>query len=334
MIKKFGTGKVAAVSVLMTSAALMGMSFVGHFWVVLVLAIPLGLGAGTIDTALNNYVALNYRAHHMNWLHSFWGVGATGGPLIMSAFLVSRNWHGAYRTVSFALLGIAAVLFVSLPLWKKLGGTPAAEEHKAPVLRRELIRKPGAVFACLAFFTYCAAEYSTGLWASTYFVKVKGITPDIAASWASMFYLGITAGRFLSGFAAFKLSSRTLVRIGQCAILAGIMILIPFGGAAQIIGLLLIGIGCAPIFPSLLDETPGLFGADYSQGMMGLQFAGAYLGGTILAPLFGWISPFIGLGIWPVYLLMLFGALIFSTERTQWAVSKSRLREEAVRENA
>jgi fucose permease len=327
MIKKYGTGVVAAVSVLMTSMALLGMSFVGHFWVVLALAIPLGMGAGTIDTALNNYVALNYRAHHMNWLHSFWGIGATCGPLIMSVFLVSRNWHGAYRTISFTLLGIAAVLFASLPLWKKLNGTPAAEERKAPVPKRELIRRPGAVFACLAFFTYCAAEYTAGLWASSYFVKVKGIAPDIAASWASMYYLGITAGRVLSGFAALKLSSRALVRIGQCAILAGIAILIPFGGTAQIIGLLLIGVGCAPIFPSLLDETPRLFGADYSQGMMGLQFAGAYLGGTIMPPLFGWISPIIGLDIWPVYLLLLFGALIFSTECTQRAVYISKLKE-------
>lgn len=334
MIKKFGTGKVAAVSVLLTAVALMGMSFVGHFWVVLVLAIPLGLGAGTIDTALNNYVALNYRAHHMNWLHSFWGVGATGGPLIMSAFLVSRNWHGAYRTISFALFGIAAVLAVSLPLWRKAGGQLAAEENRLPVPRRVLIRKPGAIFACLAFFTYCAAEYSTGLWASSYFVKVKGIMPDVAASWASMYYLGITAGRLISGFAAFKLSSRTLVRIGQCAILAGVFVLIPFTGTAQIIGLLLIGVGCAPIFPSLLDETPGLFGAEYSQGMMGLQFAGAYLGGTLMPPLFGLLSPVIGLGIWPVFLLILFGALIFSTERTQWAVSKSRLKAADIQENA
>ncbi len=325
VIKRFGTGKVAAVSVFMTAAALMGISFSGHFWIVLALAVPLGLGAGTIDAGLNNFVALHYRAHHMNWLHCFWGVGATAGPMIMSLYLATNNWHGAYRTVSLTLLGIAAVLAASLPLWKRVGGGVLAGQRSKPIPRRELIRKPGAVFACLAFFTYCGAEYTTGLWASTYFVKVKGIAPDTAASWASMFYLGITVGRLLSGFAALKIKSRTLVRAGQGAILAGLMILIPFTGAAQIIGLLLIGVGCAPVFPSLLDETPRLFGAEYSQGMMGLQFAGAYLGGTLMTPLFGAISPVVGLGAWPFYLLIVFGLLIFSTERTQWAVAKSKL---------
>lgn len=318
ILKRFGTGKVAAVSVFLTAAALMGMGFVGKFWVVLALAVPLGLGAGTIDAGLNNFVALNYRAHHMNWLHSFWGVGATAGPVIMSLYLAGGNWHGAYRTVSIALFVISGIMAVALPLWKRVGSAAHAEQHGvAPVPKLELIRRPGAVFACLAFFTYCAAEYMFGVWSGTYFVKVKGIAPDIAASWVSMYYLGITAGRFLSGFASFKLKSRTLVRIGQCAILAGMIILVPFNGIVQVVGMLLIGAGCAPIFPSLLDETPRLFGAKYSQGMMGLQFASAYLGSTLMPPLFGLLSSVIGLGSWPFYLAVLFGALILSTERTQ-----------------
>lgn len=323
MIKTFGTGKVAAFSVLLTAVALLGMGFVQHFWVVLALAVPLGLGAGTIDAALNNFVALHYKSSHMNWLHCFWGVGATAGPAIMALYLVTNNWHGAYRTISFALFGISLLLVFSFPLWKRVGEISHVRESRTVIPRRVLIRRPGATFACLAFFTYCAAEYATGLWASTYFVKIRGVTPDTAASWASMYYLGITLGRLISGFAAIRLSSRLLVRIGQAAILLGLLVVIALPGAGQLVGLLLVGIGCAPIFPSLLDQTPDLFGTEYSQGMMGMQLAGAYLGSTLMAPLFGWISPVIGLGAWPLYLAMLFGLLIFSTEWTHRSVRKA-----------
>lgn len=318
MIKRFGVGVVTAVSVFMTAAALMGIGFAKSFWVIAALAVPLGLGAGTVDSGLNNYVALHYKSTHMNWLHCFWGVGATAGPMIMSLYLARNFWHGAYRTVSLTLLFIACCLAASLPIWKRMGGGAAQAEHRAPVPRRVLLKRPGAVFACLAFLIYCGVEYGTGLWASSYFVNIKRVAPDVAASWASMFYLGITAGRLISGFAAMKLSDRTLVRIGEGLMLLGVIILLlPVPNTLLIVGLLLIGLGCAPIFPSLLDQTPQLFGADLSQGMMGLQLASAYIGGTILAPLFGWISPLTGLGAWPVYLLILFALLLFTTERTQ-----------------
>jgi fucose permease len=323
LIKALGTGKVALISMLLTAFALVGMGFVGHFWAVLALAIPLGLGAGTIDAALNNFVALNYKATHMNWLHCFWGVGATAGPAIMALFLTRNNWHGGYLTIAFALLGVSLILAVALPLWKRVGSVALAHERHTVVPRRVLFRRPGAVFACLAFFTYCAAEYSTGLWASTYFVKIKGVAPDTAASWASMYYLGITLGRLVSGFAAIRLKSRTLVRIGQGAILLGLLVILALPGTGQLVGLLLVGLGCAPIFPSLLDQTPDFFGAEYSQGMMGLQLASAYIGSTLIAPLFGWISPYIGIAAWPFYLLILFALLIFSTERTHWSVRKA-----------
>lgn len=327
LIRRFGTGVVTAASVFMTSLALMGMGFVQQFWVVLVLAVPLGLGAGTVDAALNNFVALHYKATHMNWLHCFWGVGATAGPMIMSLYLTKNFWHGAYRTVSLTLLGIAGILACSLPLWKRMNQRIDIVDggKKTEILpRKVLLRRPGAVFMCIAFFAYCAAEYATGLWASTYFVSVKGIAPDTAASWASMFFLGITAGRFLSGFAALKLSDRALVRIGEGMMLVGILILLlPVPNALLIAGLLLVGLGCAPIFPSLLDDTPRLFGAKHSQGMMGLQLASAYAGGTLMAPMFGWISPYIGLGAWPWYLLAIFALLVVATERTQWEVEKA-----------
>lgn len=183
---------------------------------------------------------------------------------------------------------------------------------------RGLLALPGAPTACLSFFAYCGAEYTAGLWASSYFVNVKGVSPDTAASWAAMYYLGITAGRFLSGFAALKLSGKTLVRAGLGLILAGTAaLMLPAGGYVPVVALSLIGLGCAPIFPSLLGETPRLFGEAHSQGVMGLQFASAYAGGTLLCPLFGWLSPAIGLGAWPFYLLLLFGILVFSTEHTQ-----------------
>ena len=323
LIKALGTGRVALISVSMTAVALLGMGFVQQYWVVLALAVPLGLGAGTIDAALNNFVALNYKATHMNWLHCFWGVGATAGPAIMALYLAGGNWRGAYQTISFALFGISLLLAISIPLWKRVGHAPAVHEHHAAVPMNKLIRRPGAVFACLAFFTYCAGEYAVGLWASTYFVQVKSVAPDTAASWASMYYLGITLGRLLSGFAAIRLKSRTLVRIGNVAILLGLLGILTLPGAGQLVGLLLVGLGCAPIFPSLLDQTPDLFGAEYSQGMMGLQLASAYIGSTLVAPMFGWISPYIGIAAWPLFLLILFGVMIFSTVWTQRAVVKA-----------
>ncbi|HWQ58626.1 MAG TPA: MFS transporter [Clostridia bacterium] len=317
IIRRFGTATVTAASIFMTSMALMGMGFATRFWMVMALGIPLGFGAGTVDSALNNFVALHYKANHMNWLHCFWGVGATSGPVIMALYLVKNNWHGAYRTVSLALLCIAAIVVASFPLWKRFS-KPAAKAGGKPVPKRVLIRLPGALAACLAFCFYCGGEFTTGLWASSYFVSVKGIAPDTAASWAAMYYFGITAGRLLSGFAALKLSDKTLVRIGLALILAGVgVLLLPFSGASQAAALCMIGLGCAPIFPSLLDETPKLFGEEYSQGLMGLQLAFAYLGGTLLCPLFGWISPVVGLGAWPVYLFLMFAAVIFATEFTQ-----------------
>ncbi len=325
IIKRFGTGPVAAVSICLTIIGIMGISFTNSFYVLLALSIPLGIGGGTVDSALNNFVALNYEAKHMNWLHCFWGIGATGGPLVVSTFLVTNNWRGAYRTVAFVLIGIVAVVIISLPLWKKVAckrfkqGDTALDEpagNLAPTPKRVLLKLPGAPFAIVAFAAYCAVEYSAGLWASTYFVNVKNVTPDVAASWAAMFYFGIMGGRLISGFLAMKLSDRTLIRIGQAiAILGIIMILLPLGGLFPVVGLLLAGIGCAPIFPSMLDATPKLFGEKNSQGMMGVQLAGAYIGGALLSPLFGWISPVIGLEAWPVYLLVIAAVMIFATER-------------------
>lgn len=315
-IRRFGTGRVAAFSVLLTALALFGVSVSHHFIFMLLMALPLGLGGGAIDTALNNYVALHYKSNHMNWLHCFWGVGATASPALMALFLSKGNWRGGYFTVALALIGIAGVLAVSLPLWKRCNGvgSAAAAQPGMPLSRRELLRRPGAFYSCLAFFAYCAAETSTGLWASTYFVTVRGVAAETAAAWASTFFLGITAGRLLSGFAALKYSDRTLIRTGQAAILAGLLFLLPpLASIPPVVGLFLMGLGCAPVFPCMLDETPKLFGAEFSQGIMGLQFACAYCGSSLMSPLFGLISRFTGMRTLPVYLLALVLLQVFST---------------------
>lgn len=327
LIRRYGTGLVTAISVMLTAAALLGMAFVQSYYVVLLLGIPLGFGAGSVDSGLNNFVAIHYKASHMNWLHCFWGVGTTMSPLIMSFFLARGNWHGGYGAVSAALCGISLTLFAALPLWRRVGGVGtvpgAAADADVVVSYRALLNRPGAVASCAAFLLYCGAEFVTGLWSSTYFVTMRGVAPETAASWASLFYFGIMAGRLLSGFAAMKLSDRALIRIGEGVAIAGLVVLLlPLSNVFQVAGLALVGLGCAPLFPSMLDETPELFGKRYSQGLMGLQFAGAYIGGTLLPPLFGWLSPVIGLRAWPVYLLILMAALTLVTEQKQRACAR------------
>ncbi len=321
IIKRFGTGLATAVSVFLTAGALMAMRFVNQFYMLVLLALPLGLGAGTVDTALNAYVALHYRSSHMQWLHCFWGVGATAGPVIVALYLKRGDWRGAYQSVAIALCCIAALLFCALPLWKRVsalinGETGEPAEIALVTDQRAILARPGAFCACFAFLFYCAIEYAAGLWASTYFVQVCGVSADVAASRASLFYLGITLGRLAAGFVALKLNGKTILRIGQGFILIGLVWLaLPLAGAFRAAALLLVGLGCAPIFPTILDLTPKLFGARYAQGLMGLMFAFAYLGSALIAPLFGWLSPYIGVRAWPYYLLLLVCGLVFCSER-------------------
>ncbi len=319
LIRRFGTGTVSAVSIGLTAAALFAVSRVQSFAVMLLLAIPLGLGGGSVDSALNNYVALNFRASHMNWLHCFWGVGATCGPLVTAAFIARGQWRGAYGTISLVLALIALTVALSFPLWKKKNAarpeSDARPEKCGATPKRVLLGLPGAKYICLAFFVYCAAETSTGLWASSYFVYVKGAAEDAAAAWSSLFFFGITAGRLLSGFAALRFSDATIVRAGEALMILGAALMPVLPGAWSAAALLLAGLGCAPVFPSLLDETPELFGKAYSQGMMGLQLAFAYMGSTLMAPLFGVISKMTGFWPLPLYVLALGLILVLASER-------------------
>lgn len=316
VIRKFGTGGVTAACVLLTASALLGISFTHSFVVLLLLAIPLGLGGGAIDAALNNYVALHYKASHMSFLHSFWGVGATISPLIMSQFLKQNgNWQGGYRFVSIIQMSLAAIMFITLPLWGKVSHAGVDELHGGPIEidNRAAIKKRGAIFAVLSFFFYCAGEASVGLWAATYFVSVRGVDPSVAASWGSLFFFGIMGGRMISGLLAMRVKERTLINIGlMIAVVGALLLALPLPPLFSLAGLLLFGLGCAPVFPNLIHITPQRFGANYSQAIIGLQMASAYVGATLMPPVVGWVGQSIGFTGLPYYLLACI-ALLYMT---------------------
>lgn len=307
--RKLGTGKVTLVSVALTALALFGFSISGSFWMLVLWAIPYGLGAGSVDAALNNYVALHYSSRHMSWLHCMWGVGAAAGPSSMGYALTNgQGWNQGYRYIVFIQVALSLVLFFSLPLWKKQPTTVMdAEGNEVPtraLTLAETIKIPGAKAVMLTFFSYCAIEQTAGLWASSYLVLHRGVHPEQAAGWASLFFLGITAGRALNGFLTFRFHDRTLIRAGEAVIVLGILVLwLPLGGVSDLAGLILIGLGCAPIYPSVIHSTPEYFGAERTSAIIGVQMASAYVGILIMPPLFGLIANYINISLLPVYLL-------------------------------
>ena len=312
VIQRFGVAAVTASSVGMTALALMGFSISGDFLYLCLLAIPLGLGAGSVDAALNNYVALHYEARHMNWLHSFWGVGAAIGPLIVASYLAKGDsWSKGYETVAWIQLGLVAVLILSLPLWVKSHSDQAeSSDQSNPGLFEMLLTLPGLKQALVVFFCYCPIEATFGLWGASFLVFEKGFEADQAARLTSLYFLGITIGRFLSGFLTAHFSNKQLVYLGQGVIGLGLVLLfLPFS-ATIIPGFLLVGLGCAPIFPSLLHETPANFGEKNSQSIMGMQMASAYVGITLMPFLFGKIAFFTGyeflLGFLGLFLILIF----------------------------
>ena len=319
---RLGTGRVTAISVCMTAAALFGFASSDSYWMLCLWAIPYGLGAGSVDASLNNYVALHYTSRHMSWLHCMWGVGATVGPYIMGAVLSGGgHWSGGYRTVGFIQLALTAVLLLSLPLWK---GRPQTEEGGAarPLPLKEVIAIPGAKQIMVTFFCYCALEQSTALWASSYLALYKGVPADTAAFFASMFFIGITAGRALNGFLTLKFTDTQLIRMGQGVILTGICaMLLPLGQGASIAGLILIGLGCAPIYPCVIHSTPAHFGAEHSQALIGVQMASAYIGNCLMPPLFGLIANHIHVALLPVYLLLILGLMVWMHEKMLRTIS-------------
>lgn len=313
LIRKLGTGVVTTISVAMTAVALLGFSFSHSFWQLCLWGIPYGLGAGSVDAALNNFVALHYKSRHMSWLHCFWGVGASAGPYIMGLCLTNGlKWNSGYQTIGIIQIILFICLIASLPLWNAKQETSGGNTHEVTSISlKETIRLPGAKAILTAFFCYCALEATAGLWSSSYMVLYKGIDAKTAAKWASLFYLGITFGRFISGFITDKLGDKKMVRIGQfIAALGTLLLLLPMRDIITLMGLILVGIGCAPIYPSMLHETPNNFGADKSQSIMGMQMACAYVGSTFMPSIFGVIAEHVAIRLYPVY-LMFFVILMF-----------------------
>ncbi len=320
--RKIGTGKVTAISVGMTAMALLGFSFSHSFGMLCLFAIPYGLGAGSVDAALNNYVALHYESHHMSWLHCMWGVGTVIGPAIMGYTLTGgQSWNVGYRTISFLQIGLTVILVLTLPLWSRKKGEFGQEDVQEskqgkPVSLFHAVRIPGAKEVIITFFAYCAVEQTTMLWASSYMVLHNGMSPEKAAGCASIFFIGMTVGRLLSGFMTFKFNDVQMIRLGQTlVVLGGIILLLPFGTTTSLIGIIIIGLGCAPIYPSIIHSTPVHFGEDKSQAMIGIQMASAYTGTCLMPPLFGLIANHIDVALLPIYLLILSAVMIVVHER-------------------
>lgn len=318
LTRKLGTGKVTALSVALTAAALFGFSISKTFWQLCLWAIPYGLGAGSVDASLNNYVALHYKSKHMSWLHCMWGVGASVGPYIMGLVITGGGWNAGYRTIALVQVVLTAILVCSLPLWK---GRPAAtDESGKPIQARalslkEILRMSGVKQILLCFFCYCALEQTTGLWASSYLTLHRGISAETAATFASLFFIGITIGRAIGGFLTMKLSDVQMIRLGQAIIGCGILILfLPFGQWLPLIGFVVIGLGCAPIYPCIIHSTPAHFGADKSQAVIGIQMASAYVGTCFMPPVFGLIARYVDVALLPVFLLVILGVMVFMHE--------------------
>ena len=342
LVRKLGTGRLSAISVACTAAAIIGFSLAGSLWQLCLIAIPYGLGAGAIDAALNNYVALHYSARHMSWLHCCWGVGASIGPIVMGWALTGpTSWHGGYLIIGGMQAAITALLFFTLPLWKRGGAdeelakqaladdehrSDATDEAPAPLTNRQLLKLPGALAAVGSFGCYCALESSTGLWVASYLVMVRDIDAATAASIVSLFFIGITVGRLLSGFAAGMLDSVQQIRLGQACITAGIVLLL-LTPAVLVIWLAvgLIGLGCAPIYPSIIALTPRRFGACASQGLVSLQMAFAYTGTSLVPPVFGLVAGAGGAVFIPFMMFaLLVGNAVLSERATAKAMAMGR----------
>lgn len=323
LTKKFGTKYVTLISVLLTAIALFGFSTVKEFYQLCLWGIPYGLGAGAIDAALNNYVALHYKSKHMSWLHCFWGVGTIVSPYVMSYALVHSTWSNGYRTVSYLQFGIAAVILFTLPLWKANKSADEAENGGELLGLKGALKIKGVPYLLTGFFAYCAAEATTMLWASSYLEGVRSATKDEAAAFGSLFFIGITAGRFLSGFISDKIGDNRMIRIGTgIALLGVVMIVLPLK-VTSLIGFIVIGLGCAPVYPCIIHSTPRNFGAENSQGIIGIQMASAYVGSTFMPPVFGLIANHISLKLMPLYIAFFFILLLVMISKTEKATKSN-----------
>lgn len=317
LLKKFDTKILTAFCVFLTAAALFGFSISTEFYQLCLWGIPYGLGAGSIDAALNNYVALHYNSRHMSWLHCFWGVGTIISPYIMSYALTHTTWTDGYRIVSFIQFGIAAVLLLTLPVWKINSGKKSENADAKALGLRGALKIKGVSSLLIAFMAYCGAEATTMFWASSYLEGTRGTGKDKAAAFGALFFIGITAGRFLSGFISEKLGDNRMIRAGTVIALFGtLLIALPFE-ITSVLGFLIIGLGCAPVYPCIIHSTPDNFGAENSQGIIGIQMASAYVGSTFVPPLFGLLANYISLKLMPMYIAAFFILLFTMHSKTQ-----------------
>lgn len=387
VVERFGTGRVTVASVALTAAALVGFSQSQAFWQLCLWAVPYGLGAGAVDAALNAYVAVHYESQHMSWLHCMWGVGASGGPMVMAQCLERSTWSTGFLVLGGIQVGIALVLTLSLPLWRDrklprvsgrragreaaigaapeaalphaeaahgagaralsgataaagagevpgaaaasgVGGTSDGTRGKLPVRRThaQLLRIPGVKAVLVSFFCYSAFEATCGNWAATFCTLARGIDAQTAASWAALFYMGITAGRAVSGFISLKVNDRNMIRFGQSLVAVALACVLMPGDMALFAGLVLMGCGCAPIYPSTIHATPARFGEELALELTGMQMAFAYIGSLAMSPLFGVLAQLVGAWIYPWYLVLFLVGMVVTGERLNGVV---RLRERA-----
>ena len=323
---RFGTGKITAFSVLLTAVAIFGFSISPSLSVMLFFAIPYGLGAGSVDAALNHYVAVHYSGRSMNWLHCMWGIGAALGPYILG-FVLQRgeSWRSGYLVLSMIQATLTLVLFLSLGLWGKEEKDEKIEEKKTPMSFRQILSITGAKECLVSFFLYCAIEQTLGLWSGSFMVYSLKIEAKLAASFVALFYFGITFGRFLAGILAAKWQDEALI-LGGCGILfLGLVLLfcsmVPsqevklFGMELRqilvICALLLSGLGCAPIYPAIIHSTPRNFGAENTSALIGKQMAAAYIGSMSFPPFFGVLAKIFGTGLFPFFSTVLFFGMLF-----------------------
>lgn len=337
LLKRLGTGRITLISCLMTAAALLGFSFAPSILWLMVLALPLGLGAGSVDAALNHYVATHYQAHHMSWLHCFWGVGATLGPIIMSGFMRDHDlWRDGYLTVSLIQFALVVLLVFTLPLWKRMENmqSQVAKESQGHPLHgqsEQLLQTKGVKLTLLTFLFYCGAEASVGLWGSSFLVNVQELPAAVAAEWVAMYYGGITVGRLITGFVTFKVKNRVLIRSGLLVSLAGASLLIlPVPTYCSLIGFLLLGLGFAPIYPCMLHDTPERFGKEQTQKLMGYQMAVAYTGATLLPPLLGWLAAQTTVSILPFFIAFYIVFMLYGSERVNQIMKRRAAQSESI----
>lgn len=321
LTEKFSTSKIAAVSTALTAVGLFGFSISKNIYMMFFFTLFLGFGAGAIDAVLNNYVAVHYRASHMNFLHCFYGIGVTLSPYLMSLALKNRSWQSGYHLAFIIQLVISIIAFASLPLWQKNGRLSESSDEKSEKSSfAELIKLPGIKSTWLVFFGSCALEYVGGTWSSSFLVNSRGITVDRAALFVTVYYGGIAFGRFLSGIFSSKLKPQQIILIGTILIIPAIFLVSqPFIPNLIAVGMFLIGLGNGPLYPNMVHLTPIRFGAQRSQAVMGSQMAAAYIGILSMPTLTGFLAQKFSTDIFPYCLAVLYGIMLISLIATNMA---------------